>query len=124
MLAFEIALSIIVVLIPTAFFYSGLSGIPSFWSAQTAWSTALVICWLVVAAGYFHQGWLVRKKRDARDVSLVLPVAVFFVQCILFVKGIYYGDWSLIVGALVVNCGVVFSFLQIMRARKIRVQIR
>ena len=61
---------------------------------------------------------LVREARSDRNVSVLLPIVVFFVQCILFVKGVYYRDWSLVWGALVVNSGVVFSFYQIARVRE------
>lgn len=73
--------------------------------------------WVIVSLGYFHQGWLVHSGKNAEHVSIVLPVAVFSVQCILFVKGIFYGDWSLIYGAVIVNSGVVFSLYQIIKAR-------
>ncbi|MCR4328097.1 MAG: hypothetical protein NUV53_01105 [Patescibacteria group bacterium] len=114
----EIALSVGIVFIPTYFIYQSLAEVTSFWEAQNLWSIALAVCWIVVAAGYYHQGWLVHTKRKSDDVSLVLPSAVFMVQCILFVKGIYYQDWSLIWGAIVVNSGVVFSLFQIWRVRK------
>ena|SRR3989344_516120 len=117
-LILEIILSAALVLIPTAFIFSRLVGIPSFWDAQFLWSAGLAMCWAVVAGGYYHQGWMVRSSQNARNVSWVLPAAVFVVQCILFVKGVYYRDWSLVWGALVVNSGVVFSFYQIARVRE------
>ncbi|MBI2454239.1 MAG: hypothetical protein HYV54_01555 [Parcubacteria group bacterium] len=116
----EIAISLAIVLIPTFFIYRRLAGTESFWNAQFLWSVGLITCWIIVASGYYHQGWLVRSKRRADDVSVVLPIAVFFVQCILFVKGIYYRDWSLVGGALLVNSGVVFSLSQIIRVRRRR----
>ena len=73
--------------------------------------------WIIVSAGYYHQGWLVRKDHSSAHVSLVLPVAVFFVQCILFVKGIYFDDWSLVAGAVLVNSGVCFSIYNIIKSR-------
>ncbi|MDP3729477.1 MAG: hypothetical protein Q8R26_01840 [bacterium] len=116
----QILLSISAVIVPTFFIYSYLAGFPSFWNAQFAWSIALIVCWIIVSIGYFHQGLLVGVDSfdHARSVSIALPIAVFFVQCILFVKGIFYGDWSLIFGALIVNSGVVFSLFRIIRARK------
>jgi len=77
----------------------------------------LALGWVIVSLGYYHQGWLVHKSKSAEHVSIVLPVAVFMVQCILFVKGIYYKDWSLILGAVMVNSGVVFSLYQIIKSR-------
>lgn len=116
----EIILSVVFVFVSTYFVYTRLAGLESFWSTQTLWSTVLAICWVIVALGYYHQGWLIRTKNKADDVSIILPIAVFIVQCILFVKGIYYHDWSLIWGAVVVNSGVVFSFSQIIRVRRKR----
>ena len=114
----EIGISLAVVLIPTFFIYRRLSGEEFFWNAQFLWSVALILCWTIVASGYYHQGWLVKSRGHADDVSIVLPIAVFFVQCILFVKGIYYRDWSLVGGALLVNSGVVFSLSQIFKIRR------
>ena len=113
----EIIFSALFVLVPTLIIYSRLAGVEVFWDAQSLWNVALAVCWIVVATGYYHQGWLVHSQRKSDDVSIVLPMAVFFVQCILFVKGIYYRDWSLIWGALVVNSGVVFSLYQIISFR-------
>lgn len=116
----EIFISIAFVFISTFFVYKYLLSFPSFWDAQFAWSSALMACWIIVSIGYFHQGWLVRTNNHshARDVSIVLPIAVFIVQCILFVKGVFFQDWSLIFGAVVVNSGVVFSLYNIIRVRK------
>lgn len=110
--------SLCFVLVCTYIVYQNLESVSTFWNAQVAWSVALIICWIVVASGYYHQGWLVRNKKGAPSVSIVLPVAVFCVQCILFVKGIFYSDWSLILGALLVNSGVLFSLYHIVRARR------
>jgi len=116
----EIILSSLTVAVLTFFTYGYLSRFPSFWNAQSVWSVALMVCWTIVAIGYFHQGWLVRvhNQDHAHDVSIILPIAVFIVQCILFVKGIFYGDWSLVLGAVVVNSGVIFSLMNILRARR------
>ncbi len=103
------------VVFATYFVYGRLADFNIFWNSQFIWSVGLMVCWVVVAFGYYHQGWLVRTSKSADHVSLVLPVAVFIVQCILFVKGIYYGDWSLIAGAVLVNSGVSFSIYQIIR---------
>ncbi len=111
----EIILSAALVFIPTLIIYSQLAGFSSFWNAQFIWSAALAVCWALVAFGYYHQGWLIHKRGSARGVSAILPITVFFVQCILFVKGIYYKDWSLVWGAVVVNSGVFFSLYQILR---------
>lgn len=115
----EVIISIAFVTVSTFFVYGRLENVMLFWNTQSLWSIALALCWIVVAAGYVHQGWLVHTQKTAKDVSLVLPSAVFLVQCILFVKGIYYHDWSLIWGAMVVNSGVVFSVYQIVRARRL-----
>lgn len=116
-LIFEIILSVAFVFVGTYLTYGYLSHTPDFWNAQSAWSIILAIGWIVVATGYFHQGLLIHKEHSAKHVSLWLPVAVFFIQCILFIKGIYYDDWSLLWGALVVNTGVVFSIYHILRYR-------
>ena len=113
----EVILSTIVVFIPTFFVYKYLSTVTSFWESQVFWSLILAIGWVVVALGYYHQGWLVHTDHSIKNVSVFLPIAVFFIQCILFVKGVYYKDWSLIWGALVVNSGVIFSLYQIVKNR-------
>ena len=114
----EILLASLFVVGGTFLMYRQLSSNPAFWDAQGFWNIALVICWAVVAFGYCRQGWLVRKARSAAHVSFLLPMVVFLVQCILFVKGIYYHDTSLIIGAVLVNCGVVFDLYQIARFQK------
>ncbi|KND48896.1 MAG: hypothetical protein AB200_00515 [Parcubacteria bacterium C7867-005] len=116
----EILFSALFVALSTIFIYGRLIGFDVFWNSQFLWSVILSIGWVVVALGYYHQGWLVHTSRSADHVSVVLPTAVFIVQCILFIKGIYYGDWSLIIGAVMVNSGVVFSLYQIVRAKHIR----
>ena len=113
----EILASALFVLGGTFVVYGELENVRFFWGAQFLWSTALIIGRMVVAAGYYHQGWMVHKGHTAANVSAVLPLAVFVVQCILFIKGIYFHDWSLILGALIVNSGVVFSLWQIFKAR-------
>lgn len=115
----EILLCAGLVFIPTFFVYSYLKGFPSFWNAQFVWSVILAAGWVLVATGYYNQGWLVKTDHTSKDVSIILPITVFIVQCVLFVKGIYYHDWSLIWGALVVNSGVVFSLYQIAKSRKL-----
>src|SRR3990167_8806369 len=109
----EIVLAAAFVVFPTYFVYRVLAGVGSFWNAQSFWSLALLFCWAIVAYGYYNQGWLVHHDHSAAHVSVVLPVTVFFVQCILFVKGIFYRDYALIAGAVMVNSGVVFSLYQI-----------
>lgn len=106
------------VFLATFFVYGQLSEIPAFWASQFFWSVVLSVGWVVVALGYYHQGWLVHKSQSSDHVSLALPVTVFFVQCVLFVKGIYYSDWSLIVGAVLVNSGVLFSIYQIVKNKR------
>ncbi|MEK7479131.1 MAG: hypothetical protein AAB634_01165 [Patescibacteria group bacterium] len=111
----EVALAIIFVVASTLVMFRWLSGIAEFWNTQIFWNTTLIICWVIVAFGYYRQGWIVRKAQSASHVSVMLPTVVFIVQCILFVKGIYYNDPALIVGAVMVNCGVVFNLYQIWR---------
>ncbi len=116
---FEILLAIALVLIPTFFAYNYLANIKVFWNSQIIWSSILIVGWFIVALGYFNQGWLVHKSKNAKNVSFFLPIAVFFIQCVLFVKGIHYKDWSLVIGALVVNSGVVFNLYQIIKAKRL-----
>lgn len=111
----EVLGSIVLVVIPTLLIYGQLAGVTYFWTAQFLWSAVLAVGWVLVSFGYYHQGWLIHKRGSSKGVSLVLPAAVFCVQCVLFVKGIYYGDWSLIWGAVVVNTGVLFNLYQILR---------
>ncbi len=109
----EIFFSLTFVAVATFLMYGQLVGVSDFWNAQNVWSIILACGWVVVSLGYYHQGYVVHKSKSAEHVSIVLPGAVFIVQCILFVKGIYYDDWALIFGALVVNSGVIFSLYQI-----------
>lgn len=115
---FEIIVAAALVAIPTLIVYRWLEKIGEFWNAQNFWSITLIICWAVVAYGYYNQGWIVRKARSSTHVSTILPTTVFFVQCILFVKGIFYHDYALIAGAIMVNSGVVFVLYQILRFKK------
>ncbi|MDO8474496.1 MAG: hypothetical protein Q7S62_03080 [bacterium] len=116
-LLIEITLSAVIVFGLTFIAYNFLAGISPFWNTQFIWSVVLAVGWAIVAAGYYHQGWLVYTQKSSANVSIVLPIAVFFIQCVLFVKGIYYQDWSLVWGAVIVNSGVVFSLYQIMRQK-------
>ncbi len=116
----EILGILLFVILGTLVVYLELSQVQNFWNAQKLWSIALIFGWLVVSLGYFNQGWKVRCSGSSDNVSIILPTAVFLVQCILFIKGIYYGDWSLIVGAVVVNSGVCFSLYQIIQANLAR----
>lgn len=84
---------------------------------QLFWSIGLTMCWLIVAYGQYHQGKIVRQQRNCDNVSIRLPFAVFTAQCILLVKGVYYADWSLIAGCLIVNFGVCYNLFQIARLR-------
>lgn len=113
-------MSTIFVFFGTVLMYGGLERFVDFWDAQNTWSVILAFGWMIVSAGYYHQGWMVHKGHTAIHVSAVLPSAVFVVQCILFIKGVYFGDWSLMFGAVVVNSGVVFSLYQIMKAKGLR----
>lgn len=113
----DVLITAVFVLAGTMFLYGELSGLAHFWNAQNVWSLILMFGWLIVAGGYYHQGWLVRKGHTAIHVSAILPSAVFVVQCVLFIKGVYFEDWSLMFGAVVVNSGVVFSLYQIFQAK-------
>ncbi len=113
----EIFFSLVFVLGATLLVYGQLVGVENFWNAQNIWSVVLALGWIIVALGYYHQGYIVHKSKSASHVSIVLPIAVFVVQCVLFVKGIYYKDWALIFGALLVNSGVIFSLYQITHAK-------
>ena len=84
---------------------------------QLFWSIGLMICWLIVTYGQYHQGKIIKQKQSYDNVSIRLPFAVFIAQCILLVKGIYYNDWSLIGGCIVVNSGVCFNLFQIAKVR-------
>lgn len=116
----EILAGLVFVLGGTYIVYGALAGFPTFWQTQSVWSLILVVLWAVVAGGYFHQGWLVHRGKNSDNVSLLLPAVVFFVQCVLFVKGVFYGDWSLIVGALMVNSSVTFSLYHILKNKRLR----
>lgn len=116
-LILEIVLVTLFVVVATFVIYSKLAGIPLFWSSQFFWSLGLIVCWMIVSAGYFNQGSIIHRSQSSANVSHFLPMAVFTVQCILFVKGIYYHDWSLIGGAVIVNSGVLFTLYQIWKYR-------
>jgi uncharacterized protein with PQ loop repeat len=117
-LYWEILFVILFVVGGTIVVYNQLIDLSSFWDSQSFWSTALMICWAVVTFGYYHQGWLVHEAKSSAHVSIVLPITVFFAQCILFVKGVYYQDYALMVGAVLVNSGVVFNLYQIKKYYK------
>lgn len=114
-LILEIIISILFVFVGTFFVYGYLKSSSSFWDVQNIWSIILALGWVIVSMGYYHQGFLIHKNHNAKNVSALLPTAVFFIQCILFIKGIYYNDWSLIWGALVVNSGVSFCLYHIIK---------
>lgn len=116
-LFWEVFLSALFVAAATVVVYGRLAGDTRFWNAQMVWSIILAAGWMIVATGYYHQGWMVRTCKSSTHVSVVLPSAVFIVQCVLFVKGIFYNDWSLIAGALLVNSGVVFNLYQIYKVK-------
>lgn len=114
----EVIGAILFVFLSSLFIYGKLAGFDKFWNAQFFWSILLFLGWAVISTGYYHQGFKVHKAGDASEVSLYLPISVFIVQCILFIKGIYYHDWALTVGAVMVNSGVLFCLYQIFRATK------
>lgn len=111
-------LAITLFVVATTFFlYRYLLPMEFFWSAQNLWSAILALGWVIVTIGYYHQGWMIQKGGGADHVSLLLPSAVFIVQCVLFIKGVFYNDWSLVSGSVMVNSGVLFSIYQIVRHR-------
>jgi len=113
----EVLLVILFVSVSTFLVYGELASVSQFWNLQMLWSGVLALGWLVVSAGYFHQGSLVRAGHSITHISIFLPSAVFIVQCVLFIKGIYYHDWALIFGAIVVNSGVTFNLYQILKVK-------
>ena len=117
-LYWEILLGAVFVLGGTFLVYNMLKNVHDFWTTQNLWSAILLVCWAIVAGGYWNQGSIVHKAHSASHVSMVLPATVFVTQCVLFVKGIYYHDIALTVGALMVNSAVVFDLLQIYRYRR------
>jgi len=84
---------------------------------QLYWSIGLIICWLIVAYGQYHQGRIIKQTGSCDNVSFRLPLAVFTAQLILLVKGIYYYDWSLISGCIIVNASVSYNLYQIVKTR-------
>lgn len=114
----EILASLIFVLGGTFLVYGQLESNEAFWDAQYLWSVALTVGWTVVAAEYYRQGWMIHKARTSTNISALLPSTIFVMQCILFVKGVFFHDWSLIVSALIVNSGVIFNLYQIMNAKR------
>ncbi len=117
-LHWEIILIVLFIAGGTILVSSLLLTIPEFWTAQKIWSLALITCWIAVAVGYWRQGALIHKAKSATHVSLLLPCVVFAAQCILFIKGVYYHDLGLIIGAVLVNSAVVFDLSQIFRYQK------
>lgn len=115
----EIVASVVFVLGGTFLVYGQLKNNVAFWDAQTIWSVALIICWMMLAAGYYYEGWMIHHGHSTKNVSAVVPSIVLVVHCILFVKGIFFDDWSLVYGSLIVNSGVVFCLYQIIKVKKI-----
>ncbi len=116
----EILISIVFVLGSTFLVYNGLAHNVAFWDAQRVWSIGLIIGWSVVAIEYYRQGWMIHHARTSVNVSALLPSTIFVMECILFVKGVFFDDWSLIVSALIVNSGVVFYLYQIVKVKRNR----
>lgn len=81
------------------------------------WSVGLEICWLAVAYGWYAQGKIVQQKGDYSNVSLKLPFIMFSTQCFLLAKGIYYDDWSLISGCILVNTAIVYALIQVTKVK-------
>ncbi|MEK7194596.1 MAG: hypothetical protein AAB660_02825 [Patescibacteria group bacterium] len=83
----EIIVSVLFVALGTLFVYGQLAGQSIFWNSQMVWSTILAVGWMIVALGYYNQGWIVHTSKSAEHVSVVLPIAVFFVQCVFLSRG-------------------------------------
>jgi len=98
--------------------YDRLAGTTAFWNAQSVWSTALIVSWTMIAVAYYYEGWLIHHGRSQANISAVTPALIFVAQCILFVKGVFFNDWSLVFGALLVNSGVVFCLYQIGKRKR------
>jgi len=114
----EILISIVFVLGGTFLAYSWLAQSAYFWDAQRMWSVGLIIGWTVFSVEYFRQGWILHHARTSVNISVLLPSTYFVMQCILFVKGVFFNDWSLVVSALIVNSGVVFYLYQIIKLKR------
>ncbi len=84
---------------------------------QVVWSIILSVCWVVVSFGQYNQGKKIKTKETTKNVSVILPLAVIFAQVILFIKGVYYSDWSLIAGAIAVNIGALYNLFYLIKYR-------
>ena len=104
----EILASVIFVLGGTFLAYGQLSDTAAFWNAQSVWSTALIVSWTLIAAAYYYEGWLIHHGRSQANISAVTLSAHLRRAMHSFIKGIFFNDWSLVFGALLVNSGVVF----------------
>ena len=82
------------------------------------WSALLIICAPFVAYGYFHQGRLVKKTGITKNISVRLPLIVFFLQFSLGAKGVYYRDYSVIFNSVCVDSMVVYYLAQIFFAKR------
>lgn len=92
--------------------YWWLAEVAGFWGAQDLWSIALLMGYSILSFEYFRHGWMIHHARTSANISPILTLSVFALQCVLFVKGVYFEDWSLIAGALILNCGIVFTLYQ------------
>lgn len=98
--------------------YSNLGNNAAFWDAQSMWSVALILGWAVYSIEYFRQGWIIHHARTSDNISILLPSTYVVMQCILFIKGVFFHDWSIIVSALIVNSGVVFYLYQVIKIKR------
>ncbi len=87
---------------------------------KTIWSILLMFCWIIVSLGQINQGMKIKKNKNIENISIFLPTTVFIAQTILFVKGLSYGDWSLIIGAVVVNIGTMFNVFNFLKIKPIQ----
>ncbi len=116
----EILISIVFVLGGTFLVYSWLAHNAAFWDAQRIWSIGLIIGWTVFSVEYFRQGWIIHHARTSANTSVLMPLTYFVMQCILFIKGVFFHDWSLIASALILNSGVVFYLYQTIKLKRRR----
>ena len=111
-------MSMVLVLGGTYVAYGWLAHSAAFWDAQSIWSIGLIIGWGVVAIEYYRQGWMIHHARTLVNVDALLPSTIFVMECILFVKGVFFDDWSMVVSALIVNSGIAFYLYQIIMIKR------
>lgn len=116
----EILVSVVVVLGGTYLVYNGLAHNAYFWDAQRIWGMGLIVGWTVLSIEYFRQGWIIHHARTSANISVLMPSTYFILQCILFYKGVFFNDWTIIISSLIVNSGVVFYLYQVIKLKSRR----